>query len=148
MAVVTGVAHEVDLQIVSTGVVTQYWDGTGTINNNNIAGGSGTWNGTTSNWTTSTGATNSTWAGGMAVFDAPGGTVTLGTPINAQGLSFGSTGYTPGRDVLAEPRRDPGGAADGRRYRRGHGDDQRSDHRQCRPERQRRGDAHPDQHDQ
>ena len=92
--VVTGMPHEVDLQVVSLGMITQYWDGTGAINNNIINGGSGTWNSTASNWTDSAGATNKTWQGGMAVFDAPGGTVTLAAPINAQGLTFGSTGYT------------------------------------------------------
>ena len=51
VAVVTGVPHEVDLQILSLGMVTQYWDGTGAISNNIISGGSGTWNGTTKNWT-------------------------------------------------------------------------------------------------
>ena len=95
MAVVTGVPHEVDLQVLSTGVVPQYWDGTGVIGNNSINGGSGAWNGTTKNWTDSAGATNSTWEGGHGcVRRAPGGTVTLAAPINAQGLSFGSTGYT------------------------------------------------------
>ena len=94
VSVVTGVAHQVDLQVISTGVVTQYWDGTGAINDNNIAGGKGTWNNGSNNWTNASGSTNSTWEGGMAVFDTPGGTVTLAAPINAQGLTFGSTGYT------------------------------------------------------
>jgi autotransporter-associated beta strand protein len=92
--VVTGVLHQVSLQVTSMGLVTQYWDGTGVTGNGVISGGSGTWNSTTTNWTTSDGLSNSTWQGGVAVFDVPGGTVTLAAPINAQGLTFGSTGYT------------------------------------------------------
>src|SRR6202012_2363767 len=45
------------------------------------------------NWTDGSGATNASWQGGTAVFAAPGGTVTLTSAINAQGLIFGSSGY-------------------------------------------------------
>ena len=89
----TGTLHQVDL-IVSGTAINQYWDGTGAAGNSIITGGSGTWNNTTSNWTTSTGATNSPWLGGTAVFETTGGTVMLGAPINVQGLIFGVTGYT------------------------------------------------------
>ena len=85
-------AHAVNLIIYSG--TAQYWDGTGRSGDNLISGGAGTWNATTSNWTTSTGGTNSTWQSDTAVFAATGGTVALGAPISAQGLIFGSTGYT------------------------------------------------------
>ena len=94
-AVSTATAHQVNL-VVSGTAVTQYWDGTGAVNNGVISGGNGTWNNSTNNWTDSAGATNTTWQGGTAVFNAPGGTVTLGAPLNAQGLIFGGTGYTIG----------------------------------------------------
>ena len=83
--------HEVDL-IVALGTAL-YWDGTGAINDNVISGGSGTWNATTNNWTNSAGSANSTWQSGTAIFGTTGGTVTLGSGINAQGLIFSTTGY-------------------------------------------------------
>jgi autotransporter-associated beta strand protein len=88
----TGTAHQVNL-VISTST-TQYWDGTGTTSNGVISGGSGTWNGANTNWSGASGLNNSTWAGGTAVFQTVGGTVTLGAPTNVQGLIFGVTGYT------------------------------------------------------
>ena len=88
----TGVAHSINL-VVSSGSA-QYWDGTGAANNKTISGGGGTWNLGASNWTDAAGATNSVWGNGTAVFSTPGGMVSLGAPISAQGLIFGSTGYT------------------------------------------------------
>jgi autotransporter-associated beta strand protein len=91
----TGVAHQVNLVISGT-ASTQYWDGTGTPNDGVISGGSGTWNNSATNWTNPSGTVNSTWQGGTAIFDAPGGAVTLGAPLAVQGLVFGTTGYTIG----------------------------------------------------
>ena len=71
----------------------QYWDGPTTSPTGSVTGGSGTWNSTTNNWTNSTGAANGTWQGGSAIFNAPGGTVTLASPISAQSLIFNTTGY-------------------------------------------------------
>jgi autotransporter-associated beta strand protein len=88
----TGTAHQVNL-IISTSQA-QSWDGTGVQNNGVISGGSGTWNGTNTNWTNASGTVNSAWGGGTAVFGTVGGTVTVGSPINVQGLIFGVTGYT------------------------------------------------------
>ena len=95
VTVVTGVAHQVSLQghcsrrrhAILGWFSRLTADGT-------ILGGSGTWNNTSTNWTNAGGTANLAWQGGMAGFDATGGTVTLAAPINAQGLSFGSTGYT------------------------------------------------------
>jgi autotransporter-associated beta strand protein len=61
----------------------QFWDG-----------GSGTWNNTASNWTTYNGAINSSWLGGVAVFQGSSGTVTVSGPVAFQGLQFTSSGYT------------------------------------------------------
>ena len=87
----TGVNGQVNL-VVALGNA-QFWDGNGVANDNNIAGGSGTWNATSTNWTDNAGAVNAKWGGGTAIFNAPGGTVTLGSAISAQGLVFGSNGY-------------------------------------------------------
>jgi len=77
-----------------------YWDTRADLNG--VDGGTGTWDGTLMNWTTSTGAPNGTWsAGGVATFQGTAGTVTVKDGYNASigGLTFGSTGYTITRDV-------------------------------------------------
>ena len=103
VSISTGTLHQVNL-IVSGTAITQYWDGARRFAGNSVvSGGSGTWNNTTSNWTTSTGLTNSPWFGGTAVFETTGGTVMLGTPINVQGLIFGVTGYTLSQHGQLEP---------------------------------------------
>lgn len=55
-------------------------------------GGSGTWDNTIANWTPGPVA----WVNGgdTAVFNTGAGTVTLGVPITAGGLTFNSSGYT------------------------------------------------------
>jgi fibronectin-binding autotransporter adhesin len=61
-------------------------------------GGSGTWNTANAYWTTNGSAwvpwDNTTNAADTAVFSGTAGTVTLGTPITASRLTFGTTGYT------------------------------------------------------
>ncbi len=85
----------------------QYWDGTHTTATGSIAGGSGTWNATPTNWTSSDGTANAHWQGGTALFSGPGGTVTLGGPISAQALFFNSTGYTLTGSTLTLAGPDP-----------------------------------------
>jgi autotransporter-associated beta strand protein len=89
----TGAAHQVNL-VVSGTAVTQYWDGSNAANNGVIGGGSGAWNTTTANWTNAAGTANSLWSSGTAVFESTGGAVTIGAPLNVQGLIFGVTGFT------------------------------------------------------
>src|SRR5262249_45200510 len=48
---------------------------------------------TTTNWTDVTGTVTARWQGTTAVFGAQSGTVTLGAPISAQGLTFNTAGY-------------------------------------------------------
>jgi autotransporter-associated beta strand protein len=98
-AISTAIAGEVILT-VSNGNA-QYWDGALTTGNGTIAGGTGNWNATTTNWTTVSGTPNSVWGGsgqnpsfGTAVFQGTAGTITLTSPISAQGLIFGVDGYT------------------------------------------------------
>jgi hypothetical protein len=56
------------------------------------SGGAGTWNLAAANW--SDGLVDRSWDGSVAIFSAPGGTVTLGDPIAASGLMLSSEGYT------------------------------------------------------
>ena len=74
------------------------WDADAIFNNGTL-GGTGTWNTALANW--DNGATDTTWAtntiaGDTAIFAGTAGTVTLGTNINALGLTFNTTGYTLG----------------------------------------------------
>ena len=73
-----------------------YWDTNSA--SNLVDGGSGTWNGSTANWTNSVGIGNGTWAGGTntAIFSGTAGTATIGTGYTASvgGLTFSTTNYT------------------------------------------------------
>lgn len=62
-----------------------------------ITGGGGTWDVTTGNWTIDAGANNIAWVNAnndTAIFGSAIGTVTLGAPITANGLTFNINGYT------------------------------------------------------
>ncbi len=59
-----------------------------------ITGGTGTWNLATGNWTIDGGVNNLAWTDGdSAIFGDVGGTVTLGTPISVDTITFNSN-YT------------------------------------------------------
>lgn len=71
-----------------------------------VTGSAGTWDNTTSTWTTDGGTTNSLWdntanAADTAVFQGTGGTVSLANAINLQGLTFSTAGYTLQNQTLA-----------------------------------------------
>jgi T5SS/PEP-CTERM-associated repeat protein/autotransporter-associated beta strand protein len=73
-----------------------YWDGDGS---GPVDGGTGTWNTTLGSWSTdATTSTVTVWDNTAptdhAVFLNTAGTVTLGTNITVQSLTFGTTGYT------------------------------------------------------
>ncbi|MEI9895276.1 MAG: hypothetical protein WDN28_15640 [Chthoniobacter sp.] len=62
-----------------------YWNGSHTVPNGTVNGGTGTWDNATTNWTDSTGATSGAWiSGGVAHFTGTAGTVTLGDNIHFQ----------------------------------------------------------------
>ncbi|RDI16344.1 autotransporter-associated beta strand protein, partial [Pseudacidovorax intermedius] len=66
-----------------------FWDVV--TGNSQIDGGSGTWDGSTLNWSDSAGAANGTWAGGTSVATfggASGGTVTVSGTQSMGGLTF------------------------------------------------------------
>ena len=87
----------VNLIISAPGVLTQYWDGTDFVGNGVIDGGNGTWNNGNTNW--ATGPTpppallNSTWQGGIAVFQGATGAVNITQNQSFQGLQFSTDGY-------------------------------------------------------
>jgi fibronectin-binding autotransporter adhesin len=78
----------------ATGATYTWW----ATGSSGTAGGTGTWNTANAYWTTNGSAwvpwDNTTNAGDTAEFGGTAGTVSLGTPITANGLSFATTGYT------------------------------------------------------
>ena len=61
-----------------------------------VTGGDGTWNTSTANWTTDIGKSNVSWntlTPGTAVFGGTAGVVKLGKGVQAEGLTFNTTGY-------------------------------------------------------
>jgi len=77
------------------GSTSQYWSGNGSSQ-----GGNGTWDTTNPRWgTVAGGPFGSAWGNvynDTAIFGGTAGTVTLGTDIQAAGLTFGVSGYTIG----------------------------------------------------
>ncbi|MCX6850548.1 MAG: autotransporter-associated beta strand repeat-containing protein [Verrucomicrobia bacterium] len=78
---------------------TLYWDqdstALGNVTTGGGLGGTGTWDITSPNWWNGV-ATDAAWINGtdIAIFTGTAGTVTLGGPITAGGLTFNSSGYT------------------------------------------------------
>ena len=85
-------AGQVNLVVGS--VPTQFWDGAGTVADLAIAGGTGTWDLTRTNWTRTNGDINENWQSGFAVFQGAPGTVTVvDGGVTAAGLQFAVDGY-------------------------------------------------------
>jgi outer membrane autotransporter protein len=74
-----------------------FWDGTDPPNNGVIGGGTGTWNVTTNNWTSSDGLFNDIWQRSDAIFTANAGTVTVNDAVGGgivfNNMEFAVTGY-------------------------------------------------------
>ena len=92
--IITGVPNQVNLLVLNANALglVQNWDGPH-ADNTTIEGGNGTWDGFQNNWTNNAGTVNAAWQNGIANFGGATGTVTLVSPIFAQGLVFSTTGY-------------------------------------------------------
>lgn len=95
-------ANEVNL-FSQAGLQLHFWDGTNTISNGIVEGGSGIWNFTDTNWTEAEGLTNGPWDETFAIFQGAAGTVTvdgsLGA-VRAQGMQFTTDGYVVDGDAI------------------------------------------------
>jgi outer membrane autotransporter protein len=89
----TSQAGQINLLVSATGFTDQFWDGTSTVADGTIHGGSGIWDTTTTNWTNTDAKVNAPWQSGFAIFEGTAGTVTRGANINFIGLQFVTTGY-------------------------------------------------------
>lgn len=102
----TSIAQQVNL-VNATGLALNFWDSpAGGLNDNNIHGGDGEWNRSSSEyWTTDTGAINASYANGaFAVFAGEPGTVTVNNgdgAVEALGMQFATGGYTITGEDLA-----------------------------------------------
>ena len=94
VTVTTGVAGQVNLVVNGAGAPTQFWDGSNTVFDHIVHGGTGTWDNFTTNFTDAGVTVNQSWQNGTAVFSATPGTVTLGDNILFQGMQFTVAGYT------------------------------------------------------
>jgi autotransporter-associated beta strand protein len=90
----TALPGEVNLLVSSGGFTDQFWDGSVTVADGIIHGGSGTWNNTATNWTRADARVNAPWQNGFAIFAGTAGTVTLGDNIRFGGMQFMTNGYT------------------------------------------------------
>lgn len=101
ISVQTVIASQVNIVVAGSGPGpipdVQFWDGGNTTPDGRIAGGSGTWNASSSNWTSANGQANAAWGGRFAVFQGEEGLVTVDSsaaPIAITGMQFASSGYT------------------------------------------------------
>ena len=90
----TVIANQINLVVASPTTPVQFWDGALTTGNGTIAGGSGTWTNTLTNWTDPNGANNAPWGRGVGIFAGAAGTVSVADTIAFQGLQFTTDGYT------------------------------------------------------
>ncbi|MDW5442308.1 autotransporter domain-containing protein [Polaromonas sp. SM01] len=89
VALLVGVAGAGKVQAQSI----RYWDGSQSVANGVVDGGTGSWWGSTSNWTSADGTVKQTWANDFGVFQGTAGTVTVQTPQLFTGLQFLTDGY-------------------------------------------------------
>jgi autotransporter-associated beta strand protein len=90
----TSRAGLVNLVVSAGGFQVQFWNGTSTVGDGVIHGGSGTWNNEATNWVNAAGLDSLPWRQGFAVFAGPqGGAVTLGENVQFGGMQFTTSGY-------------------------------------------------------
>jgi outer membrane autotransporter protein len=89
----TAVRNQVNLVVGGTSNV-RIWDGSQVLGNGSIAGGSGVWDASNTNWTNTDGSANQAWNSTFAVFQGKAGTVTVNGTQAVAGLQFASDGYT------------------------------------------------------
>lgn len=93
LVVQTGVANQINIQVSAPNVNIRYWDGSQTIPNGVVDGGSGAWSAVGTNWTDANGLVNQSWAGDFAVFQGTAGNVTVNGTQVFTGMQFLTDGY-------------------------------------------------------
>jgi outer membrane autotransporter protein len=93
----TATANQINLLVAGVVNDTQFWNGTTTVADGTIHGGSGTWIAGATNWTAVNGATASAWGSELAIFQNNPGTVTVdgsAGAISTTRMQFIGQGWT------------------------------------------------------
>lgn len=93
----TAVANQVNLVVNAAAGATEFWNGTQTVADGTIHGGSGTWIAGPTNWTNANGSAVGPWGGQFAIFQNNPGTVTVDNSAGAiatTGMQFIGAGWT------------------------------------------------------
>jgi outer membrane autotransporter protein len=101
LTVQTSVSNQVNLVVGGASNVL-FWDGSQTVADGVIEGGTGTWDSTNTNWTDANGVLNTPWNQTFAVFQGTPGTVTVNGSQSLSGLQFVSDGYVLNAGTGAE----------------------------------------------
>lgn len=86
--------NQVNLVLQSQPGEILFWNGAKTTPDGVIAGGTGTWDAASNNWTDASGNLASNWNGKYAAFSGASGTVTLNGSQAVTGVQFLTSGYT------------------------------------------------------
>lgn len=82
-----------DVNLIVAAINAQYWDGSDTVADGSVDGGSGVWTNANTNWTLADGSNNTSWADStekIAIFEGViGGTVQVQDAVGVNGLQFG-----------------------------------------------------------
>ena len=100
-AVQTAVASQVNLLVDAAN--TQFWNGTATVPDGTIHGGSGTWVAGSTNWTNLNGTISTSWGGQFAVFQNNPDKVTVDSSagaISTSGMQFIGQGWSVEGDAI------------------------------------------------
>ena len=94
LVVQTSVGNQVNVLVSAPNANIRFWDGSQTIPNGTVDGGTGIWTSAGTNWTNVNGTLNQAWASDFAVFQGAAGTVTVQGPQLFTGMQFATDGYT------------------------------------------------------
>ena len=91
--VVQALSNQINLVVAAPNSNLRFWDGSQTIANGTVDGGSGTWSAGGTNWTRSNGALNQSWGDDFGIFQGAAGTVSVNGTQRFAGLQFLTDGY-------------------------------------------------------
>nr|WP_255263533.1 autotransporter-associated beta strand repeat-containing protein [Pseudomonas aegrilactucae] len=100
LEVQTSINNQVNLVVGGANNNVLFWDGSQTLGNGAVDGGSGVWSAAGNNWTNASGTLNQSWNATFAVFQNSGATVTLDGVQTVNGMQFLGNGYTLAGDAL------------------------------------------------
>lgn len=82
-----------NLIVTTPNAALRFWDGSQSLSNKSVDGGTGVWSSADTNWTTSRGSLNQAWNSQFAVFQGNAGTVSVEGTQAFTGMQFATNGY-------------------------------------------------------